>query len=88
VKYLVQAGLLVWFYVTPVIYPLAEVGGLRPWIEANPASGVVQLFRAATVGADAGWGTSVAWAFGWSVVTLAAAVALHRRHDRVFVDLL
>jgi ABC-type polysaccharide/polyol phosphate export permease len=88
VKYLVQAGLLVWFYLTPVIYPLSEVGGLRPWIEANPAAGVVQLFRAATVGADAGWGTSVAWSAAWSVATLAAAVALHRRHDRVFVDLL
>lgn len=88
VKYLVQASLLVWLYVTPVIYPLDAVGGLRPWIEANPVAGVVELFRAATVGADPGWGATVAWTVGWSIAALAGAVAMHRRHDRVFVDLL
>jgi lipopolysaccharide transport system permease protein len=88
VKYLVQAALLVWFYLTPVVYPLDAVGGLEPWIEANPTTGVVQLFRAATVGADPGWGTSLAWSLAWSAAAVTAAVLLHRRHDRLFVDLL
>lgn len=88
VRYLVQAALLAWFYVTPVIYPLAEVPRIRRWIEINPVTGIVQLFRAGTVGSDPGWHAPVAWAMGWTAVLAVAALWLHRRHDRVFVDLL
>ena len=88
VRYLVQAALLVWFYLTPVIYPLSAIGMARPWIEANPVTGVVELFRAATVGAEAGLTTPLLWTGAWTVALLASAVLLHRRFDRVFVDLL
>jgi lipopolysaccharide transport system permease protein len=88
VRYLVQAALLVLFYVTPVIYPLDAVGSLAPWIEVNPLTGVIELFRAGSVGADPGWGTSVAWTAAWTVALAVVAVVMHRRYDRVFVDLL
>ena len=88
VRYLVQASLIAWFYLTPVIYPLDAIGGLRPWIEANPVTGVVQLFRAATVGLEGAWLASVAWSAGWSAVLLVVGLVVHRRQDRVFVDLL
>ena len=88
VRYLVQAALLVWLYVTPVIYPLGAIGRVRPWVEANPMTGVVELYRAATVGADPGWTTTLLWTGGWCVLLLVAGVLLHRRFDRVFVDLL
>lgn len=88
VRFLVQAALLGWFYLTPVIYPIGLLHGLRPWLDANPATGLVELFRAATVGADHGWLTSLWWSLGWTVALLALALALHRRRDRVFVDLL
>jgi lipopolysaccharide transport system permease protein len=88
VRYLVQAALLVWLYVTPVIYPLAAIGHARPWIEANPVTGVVELYRASTVGADPGWGTTLLWTGGWCVTLLCIALFLFRRFDRLFVDLL
>ena len=88
VRYLVQAALLVWLYVTPVIYPLGAIGGVRHWVEANPMTGVVELYRAATVGADPGWTTTLLWTGGWCVALLFAGLMLHRRFDRVFVDLL
>lgn len=88
VRYLVQAALVAWFYVSPVIYPLSAIRGLRPWIEANPVTGVIELFRLATVGADPTWPTAVAWTVGWTVLFLAMSLAVHRRYDRVFVDLL
>lgn len=87
-RYLVQAALLVWLYLTPVIYPLSAIGRARIFIEANPMTGVVELFRAATVGADNGWGVSLLWTGGWCLALLVAGVLLHRRFDRVFVDLL
>ncbi len=88
IRYLVQAALLVWMYLTPVIYPLSVIGGARPFINANPTTGVVELFRAATVGADHGWGASLIWTLGWCAVLLVLGLAAHRRRDRVFVDLL
>lgn len=88
VRYFVQASLIAWFYLTPVIYPLDAIGGLRPWIEANPVTGVVQLFRAGTVGIEGAWLASVLWSVGWSLVLFVIGLVVHRRRDRVFVDLL
>lgn len=88
VRYFVQASLIAWFYLTPVIYPLDAIGGLRPWIELNPVTGVVELFRAGTVGIEGAWLTSVAWSAGWSAVLLVVGLMVHHRRDRVFVDLL
>ena len=88
VRYLVQAALLVWLYLTPVIYPLDAIGGARHLVEANPMTGVVELYRAATVGADAGWTTTLLWTGGWCAALLTAGLLLHRRFDRTFVDLL
>lgn len=88
VRYLVQAGLLAWFYVTPVIYPLSATKGLAPWLRANPATGVIETFRAATVGAGSAATTSIAWTVGWSVALLGLALVLYRRNDRTFADLL
>ena len=86
VRFLVQAALLVWFYVTPIIYPLSFVGGLRTVIELNPMTGVVTLFHAAVVGADGAWVRSILVAVASTVVLVAVAVAAYRRHDRLFVD--
>lgn len=88
VKYLLHAGLLPLFYLTPIFYPIEAVGRLRPWVEANPMTGVVELFRAATVGADPGWTVSLWWTAGWILVVGALAVQVHHRYDRVLSDLL
>src|SRR5438874_3557102 len=78
-RFAVQAMLLVWFYVTPIIYPLSLAGRLGQFLRLNPVTGVVEMFRAATVGADAGWLTTLWWTLGWTVGLLVIAIALHRR---------
>ena len=86
-SYLLQAVGTVWIYATPIVYPLSLLpSGARSVVEANPATGVVELFRAATVGADPGWTTSLYWSLGWAVGLLALGVVLHCRGDRVFAD--
>jgi ABC-type polysaccharide/polyol phosphate export permease len=88
-RYVVSALLSAWFYGTPVIYPLGLApDSIEPFIRANPVTGVVELFRAATVGADDGWLLSVAVAVAWALVLWSIALALHARFNRVFVDLL
>lgn len=42
-----------WFYLTPIVYPLRLVPEtLRPWIEWNPFSTIVGLYRRGLLGAE------------------------------------
>jgi ABC-type polysaccharide/polyol phosphate export permease len=86
VRFIVQAALLVWFYVTPIFYPLDAIGGLRHVIEANPMTGIVTMFRLATVGVDGAWLGPVIISMAVTVLLLLAAVEAYRRHDRLFAD--
>ena len=62
--------LTAWFYVTPIVYPLALApAGLRPWLAMNPLAGLVSLYRTALLGGTA---TSV----GEALVPLAVAAVL------------
>ena len=89
VRYVIAAVTTAWFYVTPVLYPVRLAPGvLRSIVKVNPVTGVVELFRYATVGADPGWGAMVAVSCTWAAVSLVAGLLLHRRFNRVFVDLL
>ncbi len=88
VRFLVQAGTLVLFYATPILYPMDLLGSLGDVVAvANPFTGVVQLFQAALTDLQPG-GAAVAASLGWTAALLVAAVSLHRRGDRLFVDLL
>jgi lipopolysaccharide transport system permease protein len=89
-KYILQAGLLAWFWGSAVFFPLSMAGSgwLRRLIEANPVTGLIELFRAAIVGGDPGWLVALWWTLAWTTALLVAAAILYRRFDRVFVDLL
>ena len=89
VRYLVTAAVIGWFYLTPVLYPLRLAHGLlHAVLVVNPITGLVELVRVATAGADPGWGWSLLVTLGWTVLLLLGGLSLHRRYDRVFTDLL
>jgi len=88
VRYLVSAGLLLWFYLTPVIYPGTLLGSASRWLELNPMTGIVELFQRAVVGPAVPIGRPLAVSVGVTIVLLVVGVAAHRRYDRLFVDLL
>jgi lipopolysaccharide transport system permease protein len=89
VRYLVTAALLVWFYVTPIVYPSSLLGhGLARLVELNPMTGIIALFHRATVGGAEPWkGPAFVSLAACAVLTL-IAVQVNRTHDRLFVDLL
>lgn len=88
-RYMVAASLIVWMYVTPVIYPPADAPSkLRLAIDVNPMSGVVDLFHLATVGQGGPLVAALVATVLWTLALLALGVALHCRYDRVFADLL
>ena len=89
VKFLVQASLLLLFYVTPIAYPRELLGGaLGPVLDLNPLTGVIALFQVAAVGAQPGWAGAVAVSVVATIVLAVVGVEVHRRHDRLFVDML
>ena len=89
VRYLVAAALLVWLYVTPVIYPPSAVPhALRVVLEINPLTGIVSLFHQATVGSSGPLLVPVIISIAWTVMLLVSGTLLQARYDRVFADLL
>lgn len=86
VRFIVQAVLLVWFYVTPIIYPPQALQGLRAVVDLNPMTGVIALWHAAVVDAQGPWLRPVAVSVAVTAALAAAAVEAYRRHDRLFVD--
>lgn len=92
VRYIVMAVLSVGFYVTPIIYPLSRLSQhhhvLRDLIAIGPGAGPIEIFRAATVGADSAWALAVTACACWCVVFGGIGFWLQCRRDRVFVDLL
>lgn len=87
VRFLVTAALTVWLYMTPIIFQVEQLPEvLRPIVRLNPMTGVVELFRYATVGASPDWELSLVATGVWVLFLVAAALALHRRFDRLFAD--
>jgi lipopolysaccharide transport system permease protein len=86
IKFMVQAAVLMWFYITPIVYPPTALGGAHYWLQFNPLTGIVGLFQRAAVGAPVPTATALLVSIVTTLVLLVAGIVLHRRHDRLFVD--
>ncbi|HVU73322.1 MAG TPA: ABC transporter permease [Mycobacteriales bacterium] len=88
-RYLVQAVLVLAFYLTPVFYPLTSAPtALRRVVEVNPLTGCIELYRDATIGSDGHVLATVGVSLAWTVALVIGALWVHCRFDRVFADLL
>jgi lipopolysaccharide transport system permease protein len=88
VKFLVAAGLLVWFYITPIAYPKSLLGRWEKVLDLNPMTGIANLFQMAVVEPPPHWGRAVVVSVVVTAVLGVVASEAQRRHDRLFVDLL
>jgi len=88
VKHILAAVTLPWFWASGIFFDPARLKTIGPFLKWNPVVGVIQLFRAALYAGGSEWVTAVWITIGWTVVLVVAALLLHRRYDRVFVDLL
>jgi lipopolysaccharide transport system permease protein len=85
----VQIGLQLWLYVTPIAYPLSKVPARwRPWIAVNPLSGIIEGFRSAIVyGTEPDWGL-LGLSASLTAVLCAGALVLFKRLDKYFADVI
>lgn len=85
----VGVGLTVIFYATPVVYPMSLVPPrLRPFIEANPMTPLVDLFRRAFTLHAAPPPSSVLYLTVFALCVAAAGAALFARARPHFADLI
>lgn len=87
VKFLVESGLLLAFYASPVLYhPDAVPAGLARWLELNPMYGVLALARSALLGEELP-GRALLNTLVGGVLLLGAGALLFRRRSPSFADL-
>jgi lipopolysaccharide transport system permease protein len=85
----VQIALQLWLYLTPVAYPLSAVSDrFRPLFMLNPLSAVVEGFRSTIVfGRAPDWQlATVAWVI--TLALFASGLAMFKRMDRYFADVI
>jgi lipopolysaccharide transport system permease protein len=76
-----------WFYFTPIVYPLARVPEpFRGWIELNPLTALVDLYRSALLGGRPGVTTGLAALAVGAATLLGLGVLTFRRLAPAFAD--
>jgi lipopolysaccharide transport system permease protein len=86
-RYAVSAGMLMLFYITPVIYPADRLpDNVREVVRVLPTAGPVELFRLSIGAADTQWWIYVLSSGVWALVVGVAGFVLHCRRDRVLTD--
>ncbi|MFL6193362.1 MAG: ABC transporter permease [Thermoanaerobaculia bacterium] len=78
-----------WFYLTPIVYPAALVPErFRPWIELNPLTPLVGLYRQAFLGGEVAWVPGTGALALASVVLLSGGLYLFGRLKTAFADVI
>lgn len=84
---LVGFGLNLWMYLTPIVYPISEVGGtLRTLILLNPMSAIVQNYKYALLGVGSFEGSYWLISVVMTIILFIIGVLLFNRVERTFMD--
>jgi lipopolysaccharide transport system permease protein len=86
-RFLIQFGIQLLMYITPVIYPTSAIPHrFQVLIQFNPMSSVVEAFRYAYLGAGTVNMTQLAYSFGIMVVAIIIGVIIFNRVEATFMD--
>ncbi len=85
--FLIQFGIQLLMYSTPVIYPLSSTGGkLRTALMLNPLTGILETFRYSLFGQGVFEPVLLLYCLGFTIVTLFFGVIIFNQVDRSFMD--
>ncbi|NUM47368.1 MAG: ABC transporter permease [Anaerolineales bacterium] len=86
-RFLVQFGVQLLMYATPVIYPVSSIPERFQWIIlANPMTPIVEAFRAAFLGAGTVNVGHLAYSFGFMLVVVFLGSVIFNRVEQTFMD--
>lgn len=87
ISFLVQFGVQLWMYATPIVYPLSEVPEKwRAYYSLNPIVPILEFFKQGFLGAGSAnwmmWGIS----FGVTIILLFVGIMVFNTVERTFAD--
>jgi len=87
-RFLLDFGVRLAMYATPVIFPLSSITGgrLRLVLLANPMTPIIEVFRLGFLGQGTlhwGW---LGYSAGFAVVSLLVGAMIFNRVERTFMD--
>lgn len=86
-RVLLDFGMTLWMYATPVVYPLSAVdAGLRRFLLVNPVSPVIELFRFILFGVGDVSPASLAYSCFFTGAAALAGIIIFNRVERTFMD--
>ena len=86
-RFLVQFGVQLLMYATPVIYPVSSIPTrFQPLIQANPMTPIVEAFRYAFLGAGSFNPMNLLYSFGFMVVVVIIGTVIFNRVEATFMD--
>ncbi len=85
--FLIQFGIQLWMYATPVIYPITQIPEkYRSIIMANPVSPLVEAFKYGFTGSGYFSVGGILYAAGFTVVLFIFGLMVFNRVERTFMD--
>jgi lipopolysaccharide transport system permease protein len=85
--FLVQFGVQLWMYATPVIYPISKIPDKYRWIIlANPVSSVVEAFKYGFTGSGSFNPGGIIYSAVFAIILLFIGIAIFNRTEKTFMD--
>lgn len=86
-NFLLQFGVQLWMYITPVIYPLNSMPADRQWIIAlNPMTSVIETFKYAAIGQGVFSWTYLTYSFVFMIILLISGIVVFNKVEKGFMD--
>ena len=85
--FLLQFGVQLWMYATPIIYPLNSIPAEKQWlIQLNPMTSVIETFKYGALGSGVfSWGW-LGYSFAFMVALLLVGAMIFNKVEKDFMD--
>jgi lipopolysaccharide transport system permease protein len=85
--FLIQFGIQLWMYATPVIYPISQIPENYRWIiTANPVSSIVEAFKFGFTGSGSFSPGGIIYSGIFAIVLFFVGIAIFNRTEKTFMD--
>jgi len=85
--FLVQFGVQLWMYATPIIYPLSSIEGkYKIFFLLNPMTGIIEAFKYGFFNTGSFSINYIAYSFGFMIFTLLLGIIIFNKVERNFMD--
>lgn len=86
-NFLLQFGVQLWMYITPVIYPLNSFPENRQWLIAlNPMTSIIETFKYGAIGQGVFSWTYLAYSFVFMIILLFVGIVVFNKVEKGFMD--